>query len=78
MNAQPAYTCNNTNLGVFEVIGYDTLSTSRGLSKTGVTEADLLEQESIATEYRRGTLRARVRRDRISLEGAVASDKWMI
>lgn len=33
-----------------------------------MTEAELLEQESIITKYRRGTLRAGQRRDRVSLK----------
>ena len=54
------------------------MSASRDLSETRVTESDLLEQESIAAEYLRGTLRAGVRRDRVSLEGIMVSDWWII
>jgi len=63
-------------LGVGEVVGYDTLSASRGLSEARVSEADLLEQERIATEYRCGTLRARVWRDRV---GSVSDhENWIL
>ena len=74
MKAQTAYTCNNTNLGVCEEVCYDALSASGGLSETRVTEGNLLEQESITTEYRCCALRARVRCDWVSLEGVVVLD----
>jgi len=79
MNARPVYTWNNTNLGVYEEVGYDALGASRGLSETRVTEADLLKQESITTtENCCGTLRASVRRDWVSLEGVMVLDQWMV
>ena len=68
MNAQPAWIRNNTDRGRREVVEHDTHGTSRGLSEARVAEADLLKQVSVVTEHCGGILRARERRDGVSLE----------
>ena len=68
VNAQSAEIGNNTNRGGRKVAEHEAHGASRGLGEARVTEPDLLEQESIVTEHRGGTLRICVRRDRVSLE----------
>ena len=67
VNARPAYTRDNTYRRVYQVIGHDFKSTSRGLCEACVTEGELLDQESIGTKYAGGLLRIRERRDGVGL-----------
>ena len=70
-NAQPVYTRNNTDRGVYDIIDHDANSATRVLSETRVTEAQLLDQESIVTEQVGSILCAHERRDRVSLRTIV-------
>ena len=61
------HTRNNTNLGVCKVIVHDTSSASGGLSDGRMTEAEMLEQESVVAKHVCGVLGTRERRDGVSL-----------
>ena len=78
MNAQPAWIRNNTNRGRCQVVEDDTHGTNRGLGEARVAEADLLEQISVVTQHCGGILRARERRDGVSLETGAVIGQWMI
>ena len=61
----------DTNRGVFKVIGHDTHGARRDLSERRVAKPELLDQEGVVAEQAGGVSCTRERRDRVKL-GIVA------
>ena len=74
---QQAHIRNNTNLGVYDVVCHDVQGTTRVLSEARVTEAKLLNKESIVAEQVGSILCAHERGNGIGLGIVVVVRLWV-
>ena len=66
----------DTNRAICKVAEHDTDGARRGLAGRRVTKPELLDQKCVITERICGLLRARERRDRVSLVGIAVVRLW--